>query len=348
MRSSARLATLDGWPNHVGVATMRISAATTRSRIAGHSSPARTASDTTPGGMSWSASRMISQVTPWSSSACTSTRASASVLDGSGDGLSVQLRTSARIGDMPRHAGPEALRSHYAEAAGRPGSARVPLDHQAGRGRRSADQPGVDLDHGRGQQPCEGVVGEPPRRIGAAASREGAADVRGVTAERGDRRGRLVFEDAPPGARPDARPRASRPRTARRLPRRRAGGPARGRASSAQPSWRRGRPVRPDRLGHLAEVAEELVGRGSTDEPVPVVLTVHRQVGPHDIDPRHVGVVDRVRQHAAATVRGSTSSRSGRRSVMERGSPRHPFPCPARPRVSNPVTPPPLRRGRIP
>jgi len=38
-----------GLPEQVGVATTRISAARIRSRIAGHSSPSTTASETTPG-----------------------------------------------------------------------------------------------------------------------------------------------------------------------------------------------------------------------------------------------------------------------------------------------------------
>ncbi len=40
MRSSARLAMLEGWPRHVGEATIRISAETIAALIRGHSSPA--------------------------------------------------------------------------------------------------------------------------------------------------------------------------------------------------------------------------------------------------------------------------------------------------------------------
>ncbi len=45
MRSSARSAMLDGWPSHVGEATIRIPAETIAALIRGHSSPASDASN---------------------------------------------------------------------------------------------------------------------------------------------------------------------------------------------------------------------------------------------------------------------------------------------------------------
>ena len=48
MRSSTRLATLDGWPSQIGVPITRMSAASRRLRSFGQSSP-RPSSDLTPG-----------------------------------------------------------------------------------------------------------------------------------------------------------------------------------------------------------------------------------------------------------------------------------------------------------
>jgi hypothetical protein len=76
-----------------------MSAAKMRSNRAGHSSvaqPCSVMSGHTPRAMSWSTARISSTVTPWRRMMSIDTRASPSVLDTSGDRLSVQLTNIAR------------------------------------------------------------------------------------------------------------------------------------------------------------------------------------------------------------------------------------------------------------
>ena len=98
IRSKATFDTLDGWPNHVGMAISRMSEARMRSRICGHSSPSETASETTPKSIWWSARRITSVATPASRSSPRTTWAKDSEFDSSGERFSVQTRHVARIG----------------------------------------------------------------------------------------------------------------------------------------------------------------------------------------------------------------------------------------------------------
>ncbi len=75
-----------------------MSAAMTFSKIAGQSScsqPCSVMSGQTPVAIRWSTARMTSTVTPWLSKMSIERRASPSVLDTSGERLSVQLMNRA-------------------------------------------------------------------------------------------------------------------------------------------------------------------------------------------------------------------------------------------------------------
>jgi hypothetical protein len=96
IRSSTRWATDDGRPSQVGVAMIRISLCRILVWMSGQSSPGPM-SLRTPGLMSRSTARTQSTVTRSFSSASATTRASASVFEGAGDGLSVQLMINAFI-----------------------------------------------------------------------------------------------------------------------------------------------------------------------------------------------------------------------------------------------------------
>src|SRR3954447_23856603 len=93
-RSSTPWATLVMCPTQVGVAKTRMSAASSLSRIAGHSSPSPM-STCTPGFTSWSTTPTTSCEAPCSASAASTSCASFSLLDGSGEALRLQTRASA-------------------------------------------------------------------------------------------------------------------------------------------------------------------------------------------------------------------------------------------------------------
>src|SRR5918997_2491845 len=87
-------ATLARWPNQIGGAMTRMSAALIWARICGHSSPSPS-SDETPVGMWWSTIGIVSLSTSMVSNQAITFRASASVLDTSGERLRVQFRNRA-------------------------------------------------------------------------------------------------------------------------------------------------------------------------------------------------------------------------------------------------------------
>ena len=85
-------------PSQIGVHSTRMSAARTRSKIAGHSSlaqPCSVMSGHTPVAMSWSTARSSSTVTPWRRMISIEIAANPSVFDGSGERFRVQLMNSA-------------------------------------------------------------------------------------------------------------------------------------------------------------------------------------------------------------------------------------------------------------